>query len=180
MALTIPNRFVNGQTVDAARFNSNSDAISAWANSTDATLAAVAAAAVAGEGVFFAHAAAAQTVTGSSTITRLTLGTEVYDKESWFATNVYTPQREGYYLLFGSVFCSGGVEADRVTLYIRKNSATPNHRATASGEANSLSYATIVSANGTTDYFDLAAFHSFAASTDYYYAQFGGMFVASL
>ena len=109
---------------------------------------------------FRAHAASNQSVT-SGVDTRVTLGTEVFDTASCFASSRFTPNVAGYYMLSGSV----RVQATNLQLaacYIYKNGAgevtgSLNTLSTASSSPRKVVVSGLVYLNGTSDYVELFA-----------------------
>ena len=186
MALTIPNRFTNGQTIDAVKFNSNFDAISAWASGIDTDLDTAEAAIDAieagyGSGAFFAYAGASDQSISATTYTTVTLsdtGTDAFDTSSYFASNVYTPTVAGAYHFAVNlhVLTSGFADAETVNVYITKNTSTRYQVASLLGtNARGCSGSIILKANGTTDTFKVEVYASGDLSIDY--AQFSGFCV---
>ena len=78
------------------------------------TSAKLASGAVANTPAFFAHSASDQGSVGDNSFTKVTLGTEVFDVGSCFASSRFTvPSGEaGKYFLYGSVGCEVGANSD--------------------------------------------------------------------
>ncbi len=70
---------------------------------------------------FFAHPASAQSVS-QATFTKIALGTEVYDTDSKFASDKFTPTIAGYYQINASVtFANATFTQAGAILQIRRN-----------------------------------------------------------
>jgi len=70
---------------------------------------------------FFAHPASGQSVS-QATFTKIALGTEVYDTDSKFASDRFTPTIDGYYQINASVtFANASFTQAGAILQIRKN-----------------------------------------------------------
>lgn len=133
MALTIPNRFANGQTIDAAKFNSNFDAITSWAATTDSTLTSNASSvatnatniAALGSGAFLAYATTDQNITVAGSYTTVTLSdsaTDAFDTGSDFATSTYTCATAGAYQFNVTIRVKGLAAGETLAIYLTKNS----------------------------------------------------------
>ena len=126
---------------------------------------------IAGNGpAFFASRSADQSITQSS-YTRINFDSESFDTNSNYdnATNYrFTPTVAGYYLLFASLLNNPAGSGQYVTA-IRKNGSnlSPNGNLvnTAVGGGSTVPATNLVYANGTTDYFDVAAYASTASPT---------------
>lgn len=184
MALTVPNRFVNAQTIDAAKFNSNFDAILAWAATNDSTITtaqadidtAELAIASNGKGAFFAYATDDQVIT-ATTYTTVTLSdalTDAFDTNSYFAANVYTPLVAGAYQFNVNlkVLDAGFADAETVLVYLTKNTTRYGIMSLKGQNASGGSASILLKANGTTDAFKVEVYASGAVSLDW--AQFSG------
>jgi hypothetical protein len=94
----------------------------------------------------------------SSTETKVTLGTEVFDTNNNFANSTFTPTVAGYYQLNGGIRV-GGSSIGYVYLMFYKNGSRyqiPSSWPTGQVTNNSIiSGSTIVYMNGTTDYVEL-------------------------
>ena len=102
----------------------------------------------------------------ASVFTRVDFNTELFDVNSWYDTvnSRFTPQVEGYYQLNAFVGLLSSADNGTVHIVIRKNGANLHWtriRPAGGGEVGGL-VSCIVYANGTTDYFDVAAFCSVA------------------
>lgn len=137
-----------------------------------------------GQGAFYAHTilSSPQAIATGATPTAITVGTEDIDICSWFANSVFTPKQPGYYILYGKLHV---IEAANFTndttyieLFIRKNGTTPAIRAFSYTKYQPVSDVVIVEANGTTDYFDLAARTNSAGTVTISDVAFGGVFVS--
>jgi len=99
-----------------------------------------------------------------SVFTRVNMNTEVFDSLGWFnaQTGTFNPQVPGYYILCGFVGLNQTADQGTVHVSIRKNGTNFNWtriRSSGAGEVGGL-VSTVVYANGTTDYFDVAVFSS--------------------
>lgn len=100
-----------------------------------------------------------QTGIANNTATDLTWSTESYDSDSDFASNLFTPQVAGKYLLILKVQWNGAVDQTAMFAYLTKNgTGAAGHIAedviAASGTgAHSQTVIAIVEANGSSDYF---------------------------
>jgi hypothetical protein len=94
----------------------------------------------------------------ASTFTKVTLGTELFDTNSNFASSRFTPTIAGYYQINGTVNMAGSVARLLVTIY--KNGSEWNrgfdvNANTLSGTTSQLMYL-----NGSTDYVELYTFNT--------------------
>jgi hypothetical protein len=112
---------------------------------------------------FFAYLNSDQGSVSDNTITKVNIDTEVYDTDSAFASNKFTPGVAGKYYIFGQVnIDSTNTHSYDKEVYIYKNgSAAADHElstdlALAGNSHYHVSISTIVEAN-TTDYFELYA-----------------------
>lgn len=88
----------------------------------------------------------------------LTWSTEIFDTNSNFASNRFTPTVAGKYSLTTAVVWSGIVAGDRLELIIYKNGAQANRVYTlAQGTSAGQTISVVVDANGTTDNFEVYA-----------------------
>jgi len=199
MALTIPNRFINAQTIDAAKFNSNFDTISSWGTTQEASIATLEATSAthtsqitalgtpAAVQSFFAYLAAPQTIANATTYTTIMVddtGVNAFDQSTKFdvTTATYTPTVAGAYRFDVNIQLaeSGFDSNETVSVYIVKNAATrfevlTLHDSYAHGGGASL----ILKANGTTDYFHIQAYVSAGTNTAISRAYFCGALVAA-
>ena len=119
---------------------------------------------VAGNGpAFGATSAATQNVT-SNVLTKLTLGTELYDTASCFSSSRFTPSVAGYYLIvgFGSgTTTDGGARVDLAEVRLYKNGVsqpgygTFNYAPSYLSVSSSSMHQALIYLNGTTDYVEL-------------------------
>lgn len=163
-----PYNFTNGTVADAeqvdARFSPLYAALNAAVDQTNLKAGALGLA----EGCFSAYQSNGQTVTAAVDLV-LSFGTEEWDVSSWFdaATGRFTPQRAGYYRLSAAWEAATSVAAGTYfATKLRKNGAVVKIAAltTSSNDVGPVATA-LVSANGTTDYFDVAAYCAAATST---------------
>jgi hypothetical protein len=136
---------------------------------------------------FSAKPATTQSVS-NNTWTKVTLGTEIFDTNSNFASSTFTPTVAGYYQINGSIFCtcSSGVMT-QVRCNVYKNGGdslwgyfiSPISATDAIATVSGITYL-----NGTTDYVELYGYIGgssvgpvFAGATDY--TQFNGCLVRS-
>jgi hypothetical protein len=119
---------------------------------------------VAGNGpAFGATSAATQNVT-SNVLTKLTLGTELYDTASCFSSSRFTPNVAGYYLIFGfgsGSTVEGGNRVDLAEVRLYKNGTSQPGFGTFTYAPSYLSVSSssmhqaLIYLNGTTDYVEL-------------------------
>lgn len=108
-------------------------------------------------------------VVNSNTNTKLNMGTESFDTNSWYdaATNYrFTPQKAGYYLFACSCFMTGGND-NRAEIKFYKN-GTEYSKGDSGGFAGDMGFGNcdIIYMNGSTDYVELYLLHfSSAAKT---------------
>jgi len=105
----------------------------------------------AGPSFFVYNSAGTQTVATNS-IVPLSWNTEVYDTAGAFASNTFTPQVAGKYIISGTVFCTDSVSYCEV--YVYKNGVGVSTEFVR-GTAASAHVTTLVDLNGSTDYVDL-------------------------
>ena len=111
---------------------------------------------------FSAHLSANQNI-ATSTFTKIAFNTELFDTNNNYSTSTYrfTPTLAGYYQINGIAFLSATKNAQLVTLY--KNGvefARGNQQNTTTASSRGMSISYLVSANGSSDYFELYAFHT--------------------
>ena len=104
---------------------------------------------------FSAYATSGQT--GASGLVKILFGTEEYDTNSNFASSRFTPTVAGYYQL--NTFVQGSWVNSEVAIYVYKNGSAHKNGFDLSIPVSGLNYglgmSTLVSANGTTDYFEI-------------------------
>ena len=116
---------------------------------------------------FSVHKNASDQVITTTTWTQVTFGTEVFDANSNFATNAFTPTIAGQYLLNAQVAYSAGESGKSYLLAIYKNgTAYCLTQAQASAtDAISINVSVVASANGSTDVFTVYTYHNATAGT---------------
>lgn len=141
---------------------------------TDSDVAAGAAisgskiAGIPGSGAFSAVA----TITTTPTInvaTQVQFDSEEWDDSGWFASNTYTPQLPGRYLLIAFLKASASfVDGSRIKIYVFKNGATLKtiHSSHLGAAADDwvLGGSCTVNANGSTDAFGIRVEHNSAGT----------------
>jgi hypothetical protein len=108
---------------------------------------------------FSAHNASSQSIS-SSTFTKITLGTEVFDTNSNFASSRFTPTVAGYYQINGILRATGTTMTTAVVA-IYKNGSVYAYQQTLDGITASSAQLVaneVISMNGTTDYLELYGF----------------------
>lgn len=172
MALTISNRFINGTAADAAKMNANFDAVSLWAADMDSSITTLTAADATlttnlgniGNGSFFAYATANQgplTASAWATVTLSDTGTDAFNPQAWFVSNVYTPHVAGAYLLNISLQLTSGSTAGRtIKVSISKNTTQYEVALITAGTNDNASATILLKANGTTDAFKFEVYPS--------------------
>lgn len=203
MALTIPNRLATGHTVDAGQHNSNYDAISAWATTTDADIATLTATSAthtsqitalgspAAVASFYAFLAAPQTISSATTYTTIMVddtGSGAFDQSSKFtvATALYQPAVAGaYHFDVNVALTQAGLTYGEVAkVFLTKNSS-PRYELITFGNAAvtpvhfSGSGSMLLKANGTTDTFSIQIWVSAGTNTVVDRAYFCGHLVAA-
>jgi hypothetical protein len=178
--LTYPATIVGGTTEDVSQLNSNLTAIQNVVNALDdANISATAGiqqsklangATGMAIGAFSAYRNLAVSLATGAVVP---FDTEEFDVSSWHdvTTNVgrYTPQVAGYYRLSWAVHASGVLTADVYwRAMLRKNGALAKYGQTnfqrgAVASVDSVG-TTVVQANGTTDFFDVAIEHGVGAA----------------
>ena len=110
--------------------------------------------------------------------------TELFDSNSAYNTSTYkfTPQVAGYYYLYGQVrWQSGDNDFDRLNLEILKNGSTILASRNNNTDYLSVNVSGIVSANGSSDYFQLQSYHKRGSdldiTSDDEYTYFGGFLI---
>jgi hypothetical protein len=105
---------------------------------------------------FSAYATSGQTVTAAG-ITKILFGTEEFDTNNNFASSRFTPTVAGYYQL--NAFVAGNWTNLEVAMYLYKNGTLLKNgmdiKVPISGYNYGLPINCLVSANGTTDYFEI-------------------------
>jgi hypothetical protein len=115
---------------------------------------------VAGTGpAFSAYQSSNQSIT-SSTFTKVTLDTELFDTNSNFSSNRFTPTVAGYYQINGAVNCAPSTSASRCLSFIFKNgsSITQGSDNTVASSIGQSVVSYLAYLNGTTDYLELYAY----------------------
>ncbi len=110
----------------------------------------------------------------TSTTTKVTWSTERYDTNSDFASDKFTPQIAGKYLLYANITVNTGlVDQKTVQVYIYKNgTAVARGRYTTSGtQYHTAPVTTVEDANGSTDYFEVYVFHDTGSDEEVYGVQ---------
>ena len=100
----------------------------------------------------------------NATETLITGWSEIFDVDSWFASDKYTPQEAGKYVFFYSMRADNIGATARMQIGLKKNGAGVG---TSVGETNvvsssypSVSQSYIVDMNGSSDYVELRAFQN--------------------
>jgi hypothetical protein len=112
---------------------------------------------------FSAYPSSNQSIPNAS-FTKLLFQNETFDTNNCFASSTFTPTTAGYYFFVASAFANAG--SDRPSINIYKNGAAQviaTQVSSSAGGGTTLSVSGLISANGTTDYFDV-----------YYYQGSGG------
>lgn len=117
---------------------------------------------------FFAHKNGSnQAGVVTATYTKVTFGTELFDINSNFASDRFTPTVAGRYKLVAAVSWLVAVDQAYIITAIFKNGsaiAQSVGRASGVGDQGPQVVAD-VDANGTTDYFEVYAYHSFGVNS---------------
>lgn len=106
---------------------------------------------------FFARAATNQNIT-SSTATKVTLATEIYDTNNCFVSSRFTPTVAGYYLISGGVRCSSAssdISNTQAAIYLNGAAFIRAIIQSSGVGAHTPVVTSVVYLNGTTDYVEL-------------------------
>jgi hypothetical protein len=117
---------------------------------------------------FSVHKNGTSQTINSGSVTQITWPTELFDTNSNFSGNVFTPTIAGKYLLTLVVYINSTVNALVFPMTIRKNGAfyaQMNH-ATVGTLGQAMSFSVVVDANGSTDYFDTTLQNSDSSNRD--------------
>jgi hypothetical protein len=114
---------------------------------------------------FSANTATTQSIS-NATYTKVTLGTEVFDTNSNFASSRFTPTVAGYYQINAGIFYNTSATTGLGQIYIYKNGDAVNGTVNNMSGAGycGLSIATLTYCNGTTDYIELYTYHAFGTA----------------
>lgn len=128
------------------------------------------------EGIFSAYQSVAQASIPTNTNTKVVFDAEEWDDAGWFAAGTgasqgrYTPLRAGYYE-FSSAFrlAEPAVSGSRLQFTLYKNGVQLKHIALShtsgtAGQGLLVSGGCYAQANGSTDYFELWAWHNYGVS----------------
>lgn len=155
---TDPGAFLNGAIADASEVNARFDPLyEALDGALDETNMAVP------KGVFRVYRGTNLNVPASPGL--ITFDTEQFDTSGWYdeATGRFTPLVAGYYRFAWGIRLASVVAGQELLSSLWKNGAVAAYGQTAAGVAGhthgpSSVGATILSANGSTDYFDVRAY----------------------
>ena len=110
--------------------------------------------------------------------------TELFDSSSAYDTSTYrfTPQVGGYYYFYCSVrFQSGTNDFDRINVAVRKNGTEMISGRNDNKDYNTTHVSGLILANGSSDYFDMTAYHTHSSalniSTEDELVYFGGFLI---
>ncbi len=108
-----------------------------------------------------------QTIT-TNTSTKLTWSTELFDTNSDFASDRFTPTVAGKYILTGTVVFTDIADGNRMQFSVYKNGAIDKTAAVKAAGVNQdgVTIAVVVDANGSTDYFELYIWHNKGSDAD--------------
>ena len=93
--------------------------------------------------------------------------TELFDSSSAYDTSNYrfTPQVAGYYFFYSNVrFQSATNDFDRINVAVRKNGTEMLSARNDNKDYNTAGVSGIIQANGSSDYFDMTAYHTHSSS----------------
>lgn len=133
---------------------------------------------------------AADQAISSATQTKVTLGTVVFDTNSWFASSRFTPLKAGYYQINGTVSVADTVAITNAIFNFYKNGVLYNPvgfitgaNSAASGNLTA-SFSTVIRFNGSTDYVELFGFAvgtspSFRGNATFGLCSMSGYFIGS-
>jgi hypothetical protein len=122
-------------------------------------------------GSFSAYAGVAQTGIVSGTPTKVTFDTEEWDVSGWFAASRFTPLTAGIYRLSALVGLGTAVlDGNRIEVYVYKNGALHRflnrERVGGATDDDRIGGTALVTANGTTDYFEVFYVHNSGTNED--------------
>jgi hypothetical protein len=109
-----------------------------------------------GAPTFSAYQGSAQNIS-TATITKVTFDTESWDTNNNFASSTFTPTVAGYYQISSGLRCASGLTNGHLLLYKNGGDAL---RLCNMDTTNSLTGSGLVYANGSTDYFEIYAYHT--------------------
>ena len=108
----------------------------------------------------------------NATDTLITGFSEIFDLDSWFASDKYTPQEAGKYVFFFGMRADNIGATSRMQIGLKKNGTMIG---TAIGENNvvsssypSVSQSYIVDMNGSSDYIELRAYQNQGGAEDFF------------
>jgi hypothetical protein len=122
------------------------------------------AAGVAGNGPLFRVTPSTTQTISHNTVTKVNWGTEVYDTNSNFATNAFTPTVAGYYQFTANVELNNtNGSSYYTTLYFYKNGVSFSNLdwgySGNAGGRSTVGYSDLISMNGTTDYVEVYVYN---------------------
>jgi hypothetical protein len=135
-------------------YNTTTNAFDAYVNGAWVSIATSSTAPTSGP-AFSAYPSSNQSIPNAS-YTKLLFQNETFDTNNCFASSTFTPTTAGYYFFVASAFANAG--SDRPAMNINKNGAaqvTATQVSSSAGGGTTLSVSGLISANGTTDYFDV-------------------------
>jgi hypothetical protein len=112
-------------------------------------------------GPAFRAYASGNTTVAASTNQKVALATEDFDTGSCFASSRFTPNIAGYYFIAGSIRIDSAAAA---TVMLWKNGSTYSRGSSGDGTGYVSTVCDLIYLNGTTDYVELYATHSFAGN----------------
>ena len=120
---------------------------------------------------FRAFIATGQTIPTGGAQTKVTFGSETYDTDNCFTGSAFTPTVEGYYQLNATIRMQGPSGTNEVMFVLWKNGTEYARGTNSSGTElgtnfYALQVSTVVYANGTTDYFEIAIQHGHTVDRD--------------
>jgi hypothetical protein len=119
---------------------------------------------VAGNGPAFSVNNSGTQSISSDTSTVIVFNTEVFDTNSNFASNRFTPTVAGYYQLNCSVYWGSGT-GSFVNIYINKNGSGLIELARDTGSSGVIGGSALVQCNGSTDYIELIVYSASGTCT---------------
>jgi hypothetical protein len=121
--------------------------------------------------VLSVRASADQTGIATSTITKVTMATEVIDSNSDYTGGVWTPTEAGRYLVKGNVAVEGLSDDDNVGIFIYQNSTAMARTFTVCGTEGSITpeVVAILDMDGTSDTADIRAWHDHGSDANFGY-----------
>jgi hypothetical protein len=171
----LPTTSFTGATVETSI--ADSDLVLIYDDSATAVRKMTKANLVAGIGgsntpAFLAYKSGGTQSLASSTFTKVTFNTELFDTNNNFASSAFTPTTAGKYLVLATMSAQGNITTSGWIVYITLNgSAIARTNQYHSGGQPEAHVSTIVEMNGTTDYLEVYAYQTSGSAVPIYDAR---------